>query len=96
MLDIYRESGAVRADKLIEQAENETIRSALSLIATIDWGDLDVGSIVAEYKRMILNQKRDRRLHELKRQLVEAEKSGQVDRARELGQEIKYLLEKRT
>jgi len=95
MIEVYRAKGEINADQMIQQANDEMIKSGLSLIATFDWSDLDLHEIVKEYKRMILNQKRDAQLSDLKQRLAAAEKKSDVQEVEKLAQEIKYLLEKR-
>jgi DNA primase len=94
-IEHYRETGEIRPDRLIEQLDSETEKSAMALIATLEWGELDLGGVVKDYKRMILDQKRKRQIASLQLQLSEAEKEGNRELAQKLTREIKYLLEKR-
>lgn len=95
MIGAYRESGRIDPDRLIEHLTGDVEKSGLALIATIDWGDLDLTGVVKEYKRMLLNQKRQVHLADIKQKLAAAEKRGDHDQAEKLMREIKYLLEKR-
>lgn len=95
MIEAYRAGGEINADQMIQQADDEMTKSGLSLIATFDWSDLDLHEIVKEYKRMILNQKREAQLSDIKQRLETAEKEGDAQTVEKLAQEIKYLLEKR-
>jgi len=94
-IDEYRESGEIKPDELIEQLDTEAEKSALALIATLEWGELDLGGVVKDYKRMMLNRKRKRQISSLQAQLSAAEKEGDRELAQKLTLEIKYLLEKR-
>jgi len=94
MIESYRNSGQINPDRMIEEISDETEKSALSLIATIEWGDIDPAGVVREYKRMILNQKRQARLADLKERLKTAEEAGDRELAVKLADEIKYLLVK--
>jgi DNA primase len=95
MLETYRAGGEINPDKLIEAIEDDTEKSGLAFISTLEWGELDLGGVVKEYKQMILNQKREKQLAALKEQLAQAEKDGNREQAQKLTNEIKYLLEKR-
>jgi len=95
MIKEYRDSGEINPDRLIEVLKDESQKSVLSFISTLEWGDLDLASIVGEYRQMILNQKREKQIGELRRKLVKAEKAGDRELAQKLTAEIKYLLEKR-
>jgi DNA primase len=95
MIEAYRAGGEIIPDKLIESIDDETEKSGLAFISTLDWGDLDLAGVVKEYKQMILNQKRERQITALREQLAEAEKKKDRDLAQKLTGEIKYLLEKR-
>ena len=96
MIESYRASGEINPDKLIEAIDDQTGKSGLAFISTMEWGDLDLAGVVKEYRQMILNQKRERQITALKEQLARAEKQGQRDEAQKLAREIKYLLEKRS
>jgi len=95
MLDAYRATGEILPEKMIETAPNDTVKSGLALISTLDWGDLDLASVVKEYRQMLVNQKRDRQISALHSQLAKAEADGDRETAQRLTREIKYLLEKR-
>ncbi len=95
MIDSYRKSGEIKPDELIEQLETEAEKSAMALIATLEWGELDLGGIVRDYRRMILNQRRKRQIATLQAELARAEQEGDREQAQKLTQEIKYLLDKR-
>jgi DNA primase len=94
MIESYRNSGQIHPDRIIEEISDETEKSALSLIATIEWGDVDPAGVVREYKRMILNQKRQALLANLKERLKAAEEAGDRELAVKLTDEMKYLLVK--
>lgn len=95
MLETYKKTGEINPNKMIEDAGNESIASGLTFISTFDWGDIDLTGVVREYRQMLLNQKRDRQLTDLKTKLSQAEKDGDSELAKKLTLEIKYLLEKR-
>jgi DNA primase len=95
MIDVYRETGEIKPDELIEKLGTEAEKSALALIATLEWGDLDLGTITKDYKRMILDIKRKRQIATLQKELAEAEQAHNRDLAQKLTREIKYLLDKR-
>jgi len=92
LLTAWLDDGAVNIDRLIESIEDDTERSALSHIATFDWGDLDIPVLVREYKSMIMGQKNKARLEVLQKRLRAAEQSGDNDLAAKLTTEIQYLL----
>lgn len=95
MLEAYRDTGDIKPDELIEKLGADAEKSALALIATLEWGDLDLGTIVRDYKRLILDRKRRRQIAALQKELAEAEAAHDRERAQKLTQEIKYLLDKR-
>ncbi|MEZ5359522.1 MAG: DNA primase [Candidatus Zixiibacteriota bacterium] len=95
MLETYKKTGEINPNKMLEDSGNESIASGLTFISTFDWGDIDLTGVVREYRQMLLNQKRDRQLKDLKGKLTKAEKDGDTDLAKKLTLEIKYLLEKR-
>lgn len=94
MIELYRENGKIDADRLIKGITDPSIGSALTLIATLDLGDIDHSNIIKEYRQMLLKQKRRDKLIRLKKQLVEAEKGGDSKLAEKLAKEINYLLVK--
>lgn len=96
LLQSYRQTGEINADKMIEEIEDSTEKSGFSFISTLDRGGLEPASAVGEYKKMLLNRKRDAALAEIKARLRQAEKEGDKALAEKLTREIKYLLEKRT
>ncbi len=95
MLDAYRDTGEIKPDELIEKLGTEAEKSALALIATLEWGDLDLGTVVKDYKRVILDIKRKRQIASLQKELAEAEAAHNRELAQKLTREIKYLLDKR-
>lgn len=95
MIDHYRKERKIDPDRLLAEIDNDTEKSALTLISTLDWGELDLPVVVLEYKTVLLNQKRQARLDRLQNELKAAEKEGDNDRAEKLIREIKYLLDKR-
>lgn len=95
ILEAYRKERKIDPDKILNKLTNESEKSALTLIATVDWGDLDLAGVVKEYKTMLLNQKRKSRLARLQDDLKRAEKEGNAEQAIKLTREIKYLLDKR-
>jgi DNA primase len=95
MLEAYRSTGEIKPDELIEKLESEAEKSALALIATLEWGDLDLGTVVKDYKRMILDIKRKRQIAALQKELAGAEAARNRELAQKLTREIKYLLDKR-
>jgi len=94
-IDAYRRTGDIDFQKLLEALPDQRLTSIMTFISTIDWQGIDLTGVVKEYRQMILNQKRDRQIGELRIRLEAAEKEGQHDLARKLTAEIKYLLEKR-
>ncbi|MFH1701704.1 MAG: DNA primase [Candidatus Zixiibacteriota bacterium] len=95
MLDSYKSSGEINPDKMIESIKDESLVSGLAFISTLDWGDIDQAGVIKEYRQMLLNQKRNRQITQLKEQLAAAEESADKDLAIKLQTEIKYLLEKK-
>ncbi len=95
MLKAYQETGDIKPDELIEKLDTEAEKSALTLIATLEWSDLDLGTVVKDYKRMILDIKRKRQIASLQKELADAEAAHNQDLAKKLTREIKYLLDKR-
>ncbi|MDD4053112.1 MAG: toprim domain-containing protein, partial [candidate division Zixibacteria bacterium] len=96
MIRSYKQDGKIDSERLSKEMTGETERSLLTYIAAYDeWGKIDPTSVVKEYKRVILNQKREQQLTRLKVDLGEAEKKGDRATAEKLTREIKYLLEKR-
>jgi DNA primase len=96
MIRSYKQDGKIESERLSRELTRDTELSLLTFIAAYDeWGKIDPASVVKEYKRMILNQKREQQLTRLKTELAEAEKAGDRATAEKLTREIKYLLEKR-
>ncbi|MCK5125411.1 MAG: DNA primase [candidate division Zixibacteria bacterium] len=95
MLEVYKATGEINPDKMIEELDDKPLASGLTFISTLDWGDIDLTGVVKEYKQMLLKKKRDRLLQDLKDKLSQAEKNDNTDEAKKLTLEIKYLLEKR-
>lgn len=96
MIRSYKQDGKIESERLSQELTGETERSLLTFIAAYDeWGKIDPATVVREYKRMILNRKREQQLSRLQAELAEAEKKGDRATAEKLTREIKYLLEKR-
>jgi DNA primase len=95
MIESYRREGLINPHQLLDQMADESERHTLTSITTQELGDLDPAGLIYEFKKAILNHKRTVRIAALKQQLARAEKAGNRDEAIKLGNEIKYLLEKR-
>jgi DNA primase len=95
MIKTYRDTGEIVPDRMIEQVDDPVEKSGLTLIATLEWGDLDLAEVVRDYRQMLLNQKREGQIGGLREKLAAAEKKGDRTEAEKLSHEIKYLLEKR-
>lgn len=94
MMENYRDTGEINPDKMIETVKNDRQSSALAYISTIEWADVDLSSVVNEYCQMILKPKRKKRLTQLQTDFAEAEKQGDIEKALNLHQEIKFLINK--
>lgn len=95
MLETYKSTGEINPDKMIEALKDQSLISGLAFISTLDWGDIDQTGVIKEYKQMLLNQKRNRQIAQLKDQLAAAEEKGDQELAIKLQTEIKYLLDKK-
>lgn len=95
MMSGYRRTGEIAPDRLIEDMSQSTEKSALAFIATLEWGDLDLIEVTRDYRQFLFHQKRDARIIDLRRALVEAEDRDDRELAKKLDAEIKYLLENR-
>jgi len=95
MLESYKATGDIKPDELIEKLGTEAEKSALALIATLEWGDLDLGTFVKDNKQRMLKHRLEMRRAQLTKELKRAEASGDRETALKLAKEIKYLLDKR-
>ncbi|MEE9441463.1 MAG: DNA primase [candidate division Zixibacteria bacterium] len=95
MLEAYKRTGEINPDKMIESIKDPSLVSGLAFISTLDWGDIDLTGVVKEYRQMLLNQKRNRQITQLKEQLAAAEEKGDRELSIKLTTEINYLLEKK-
>lgn len=95
MMEVYRATGEINPDKMIETVKDDRQSSALAYISTIEWADIDLSKVVKEYRQTILNQKREKLRIKLTSELKEADKKGDRDKARKLGQELKFLIDKK-
>ncbi len=95
MMEVYRATGEINPDKMIETVKDDRQSSALAYISTLEWGEIDLSKVVREYRQTFLNRKRNKRLAQLQSDFAEAEKMGDREKALNLHQEIKFLIDKK-
>ncbi len=95
IIDSYKATGEINVNKMVEDPANKEITSSLLIISTLGIAAKDMTELARGYKLNMLKRKRTRNLNKLREQLSQAEKDGDIDEAKKLTSEIKYLLEKR-
>lgn len=75
----YKNGEDLTVARLLDRIEDEKLKDFISEVALIEFGEIDLSKLFADYLRGIKNRKLSGEIERLKRAILEAEKNGDLD-----------------
>lgn len=89
IINQYKTIGMIDAKKLIDNVQDDNFISLITEIACTDWETDQVESEIRKHVKLLLNEKKKRIRQRLQKELDEAEKEGDQEKAERILEELK-------